>query len=179
MKFYYLSLFIVFFIPYRGLTQHQMPEKGVFVDTSAIPSVHLEIENGNATLTQWYTAGSDANLIFHQFYGTIQWFKDSTFSLEIDSSLFIIIDTDLYLIEGREPETELRNQGIVQYNDATKWILEGASIQQRSGKSLTIVDTLDLEEFEHNSYGQNHSIDIGPSIKKLSLIHISEPTRPY
>ena len=125
-----------------------MPEKGVFVDTLTIPNVILEIEEGNATLTQWYTAGSDANLIFYQFNGTLHWFKDSTYSMEIDSSLFIIIDSDLYLVEGREPETELRNQGILQYNDATKWILQGALIQQQNGKSFTTVERLDLEKLQ-------------------------------
>jgi len=118
-------------------------------------------------------AGHQSAGFYYEFQGLAEWENDSVISVIINSQRLISSDISLELIEGQEPATRFRNEGLADNNDFSRRILDGAEVwsMSKSGKRemLKKIDINDLPQQEGKfNLGQFASSDENES-RELSL----------
>lgn len=73
-------------------------------------------------------AGYRSDGFYHEFVGIPGFMNDSMINVKIIKQRMISVGLDMQLVEGREPDMEIKNQGLVDNNPFSRKILDGAEV---------------------------------------------------
>lgn len=141
MKFILLvNVFVICFTP--GFAQSD--SKTYFYTKDQLSSL-VKINGTDFTSVWKYDSSQDFTYRLQK--GTMRPMNDSIYFVEVNSYLSISCSPDFYLVEGREPATELRSQGMMTLDKSLAKVFSNAKIYTSNPKEEMLA-SISMEDYQ-------------------------------
>ncbi len=101
--------------------------KGLYHGEDQNQVVYLKFDADTVTMIYQH-AGHRSDGFYQEFVGSAFFLNDSVINVRIKEQRMITVGLDMHLIEGKEPDMEIKNQGLADDNPFARKILDGAEV---------------------------------------------------